>query len=136
MNKRSGKFEFPVKGVVVGVGTSLMTAFAALWLAAVLILNGRVGEEQTGIIAYTILIISVLVGSIISAILSGKMGAAPVLSGSIFWMILFCIGLLFFDGVSNGVWISLLLTAVISGVVCATCMKKPARKGYKKLRAR
>lgn len=136
MGRSSKRIPIQFKGIAYGVTVSMISAIVLTALSAFLIISSRVGEQQEEIIIYIAIGISVLAGAISTAGFTSKNCIAVLLCGCINWVLLVCLGLLFFDGGVINPWLPLLITGVMCGLVCATCMKKTRKKGYKKLRTR
>lgn len=136
MKQNGNKAELPVKAILIGVIFAVIISIVLLSIVTALTVGGRVGEERIHIFLYMITAASSVAGGLLGVGLSGKKGIVPLVVGVIYWILLLLIGMLFFDGVFQNVWIPLLFAGIGSGTVCATCMKKTSRKGYKKLRPR
>lgn len=136
MGQSGRKTVIPVKGLVYGIAATIISAIVLVALLAFMIADGRVGEQQAWLAICVIIAISGTAGAICTAGLTKNNGLAVILNSGIYWLVLLCTGLLFFDGSVLRPWQPLLIIATISGLICATCMKKKKRKGYKKLRSR
>lgn len=130
------KAVLPIKGIIIGVLISLIAGALLLWIASILISSGRVGEDASKTLVLFIHAITVTLGAIATAIFTGKKSIAIMLTAGIILITELLVGLLFFEGAISGVIIRMIIAAVCTTVVCATCMKKTGKKGYKKLRTR
>ena len=134
--KKKNSDSIPVRAVLIGVLGAFAVSVVILSVWAGLLSSGRVGEDKTTVLRYVCTALSAAVGGILAATISKRKAIAPILVGVVYWLLLICCGMLLFKGDLQGVGSTALIITVCTGAVCATCMKKPSRKGYKKLRAR
>lgn len=122
-----------IKGIVVALVLTLLSVA----ILAALIQNESASEKSTDIWISVTAILSVMIGTLLSAVRIGEKNAVICgITALGYGFILLAIGILFFDGNIRGIGGRLLAILVGGAIGCAISMKKSDKRAKRKVRSR
>jgi putative membrane protein (TIGR04086 family) len=117
-----------------GVLASVLSSVVLAMLTAIMVINEKLSEDMIHYASFVITLVSSVVGSLLAGKkIGGKYAMSTFLTGGVYYLVLMGTGILFFDGLTAGVWT--ILTAIVIGsfCACAICIMGKGRRGRRKM---
>ena len=138
IRKRKKNEKNPVRGILLGVCTSITLMLVMTSLTAWLITDGRMPEDAVKTATLIIQFTSAMAGCVIATVLAGRMPAViSAATGGVFLMILACANIIFMEGRFETFGSGLLMIAlgVLAGIAFMMLLCRPKSR-IRKVRIR
>lgn len=132
--KTEGGNRSMISGMSTGVLASVLTSVILAMLTAIMVINEMLSENMMHYASFIITLASSVIGGLLAGKkIGGKYALATFLTGGVYYLVLMGMGILFFDGLTVGVWT--ILTAIVIGsfCACAICITGKGRGGRRKM---